>query len=124
MKLVGRFIDHNDKVEEGVLADSFRETAAAWEVRHLVQPQTDDESTVEPCILPQACFGVPYSICGCFGSQSPSLARRLFTTRRAVTESHLIPSPSIQHEEGTHPLEHNSVLLITNAWKRRKSTRS
>ncbi|KZT60550.1 hypothetical protein CALCODRAFT_480634 [Calocera cornea HHB12733] len=41
--LLGRVLDHEDKVEEGALSDGFDATARAWKAR----------------------FGVPYSFCGC-----------------------------------------------------------
>ncbi|KAJ7097655.1 hypothetical protein C8R44DRAFT_534953, partial [Mycena epipterygia] len=37
IKCVGRFIDHDNKVEESMLATSFKKTSHAWRDRYSVQ---------------------------------------------------------------------------------------
>ncbi|GAA5858863.1 hypothetical protein JCM8547_007131, partial [Rhodosporidiobolus lusitaniae] len=90
----GRFVDHDDKVEENALATSFDETARAWQMR----------------------FGVPYSTCGCPLPSQPFISRLVSKLGLASTSS--IPSaaltslsPSPDDADVTHASEHNSLVL-------------
>ncbi|KAG1754858.1 uncharacterized protein EDB91DRAFT_256703 [Suillus paluster] len=59
-RLVGRYVDHNDKVEEGRLSDAFDSTSRAWIAR----------------------YGVPYMQCGCPPPEDTigQKLRRIFST--------------------------------------------
>ncbi|GAA5856560.1 hypothetical protein JCM8547_005863 [Rhodosporidiobolus lusitaniae] len=86
---VGRFVDHDDKVEENALADSFERTAKAWQSR----------------------YGTPYSHCGCpVPSPPPSIARLSPSPSTSL-------SPEAEHDEqeATHPSDHNSLVLLNSA---------
>ncbi|GAA6028926.1 hypothetical protein JCM8097_001509 [Rhodosporidiobolus ruineniae] len=89
----GRFILHDDKVEENTLSNGFDITARAWQSR----------------------FGVPYSTCGCPLPSQPPLSRlgrvlgRGNSSFPASTLSAL--SPSLDDADVTHPSEHNSLVL-------------
>ncbi|KAG6917585.1 hypothetical protein DXG01_001933 [Tephrocybe rancida] len=95
MKFVGRYIDHNDRVEEGKLSTSFDVTCRAWEV----------------------CFNVPYMHCGC-PLPGTTIPQRLAHLRRTL---HLHPSKPHTHLEAperkdvcasTHPSEHDAVVYL------------
>lgn len=120
MKLLGRFVDHDDRVEEGVLSTSYDDTARAWQVCLPTHPPTHTNVS-----RTQTRFGVPYSTCGCPLPASRSTLYRIFnyspSTPRTTTSQlqSLLTGPSL---EGTHPSSHNSILLITDrsAQKNRK----
>ncbi|KAH7101531.1 hypothetical protein BKA62DRAFT_179183 [Auriculariales sp. MPI-PUGE-AT-0066] len=126
LSLLERQLDHNDKVEEGMLSNSFDLTAQAWQRR----------------------FGVPYSVCGCVAPSSESS-----TTRTMICGiKSLLPGGSSKKsdpaslqqpknkrpdlvtladgdEDATHPSEHNSVVVqatdqAAKQAARRKSTTS
>ncbi|BGP42345.1 hypothetical protein JCM10450v2_006438 [Rhodotorula kratochvilovae] len=95
----GRFIDHDDKVEENALATAFDVTARAWRTR----------------------FGVPYSTCGCPSPSAPPLSRLASKLR--------LSSPPVSHPfypagalsalggapgedaDATHASEHSALVL-------------
>ncbi|PPR07443.1 hypothetical protein CVT24_007709 [Panaeolus cyanescens] len=92
---VGRFIDHNDKVEGPHLSNAFDQTGFLWRNR----------------------FKVPYTFCGC-PTPTPNIGQRLSTliTRAdkrvsSPTYSYTI-TPPVQKSEATlatHPSDHNAV---------------
>ncbi|KAI5476686.1 hypothetical protein MNV49_007400 [Pseudohyphozyma bogoriensis] len=96
MKFVGRFIDHDDKVEESALSTSYDVTARAWKVR----------------------FGVPYSICGCPLPDEPVTKKFASKIGLAKKEGPLAPGPLIgatgddEDCDATHASEHNSVIIV------------
>ncbi|KAG6848011.1 hypothetical protein H0H93_004204 [Arthromyces matolae] len=87
---VGRYVDHDDKVEESVLSTSFDLTCRAWVDR----------------------YGVPYTHCGC---PPPGLKRKGHIARLKTTnKSSLTPPSSDDILAATHASEHNSVLVLAN----------
>ncbi|GAA5823935.1 hypothetical protein JCM11251_003351 [Rhodosporidiobolus azoricus] len=105
---VGRFVNHDDKVEEGKLSTSFDVTARAWQAR----------------------FGVPYSSCGCPLPSQPPLSRLAAKLNLNTQPSY--PSaalsqlhPSREDADATHASEHNSLVLPRHpdAMKKRKERR-
>ncbi|KAG5641124.1 hypothetical protein DXG03_005951 [Asterophora parasitica] len=106
MRHVGRFVDHDDKVEEHKLSSSFDLTSHAWESR----------------------FGVPYTHCGC-PAPNPTLSQRIksplksrlsFSSSSKSNSPHTHPHTHITHtpthaRASTHPSEHNAVVYLANA---------
>ncbi|GAA6024172.1 hypothetical protein JCM10207_005592 [Rhodosporidiobolus poonsookiae] len=93
---VGRFIDHDDKVEENALATAFDVTARAWQSR----------------------FGVPYSTCGCPPPPQPLTTRLgsklgLHSSPTApYVSGALVPhSAALEDADATHASEHNALVL-------------
>ncbi|GAA6053304.1 hypothetical protein JCM3770_006675 [Rhodotorula araucariae] len=94
--LTARFIDHDDKVEEGALATAFDVTARAWKSR----------------------FGVPYSTCGCPLPSAPPLSRLVSKLGLGPT-----PAPAAAYPpdalaaaddadaDATHASEHSALTL-------------
>ncbi|KAH7101530.1 hypothetical protein BKA62DRAFT_703261 [Auriculariales sp. MPI-PUGE-AT-0066] len=116
--LLRRQLDHDDKVEEGMLSNAFDLTAQAWQVSTCAS-------------FPLVAFGVPYSVCGCVAPSSESS-----TTRSMIRGlKSLLPGSSKQpdnpgtlqqqpknkrpdlvtladgDEDATHPSDHNSVVI-------------
>ncbi|SGY62709.1 BQ5605_C007g04725 [Microbotryum silenes-dioicae] len=95
---VGRFIDHDDKVEENTLSNAFDLTANAWQAR----------------------FGVPYSICGCPLPSEGTLQKlntKLFGStgkkRKGYTSTVILGlTSSTLDADATHPSEHNSIHIV------------
>lgn len=99
MELVGRYVNHDDKVEEDKLATSFDVTCRAWQDQ----------------------YGLPYMFCGC-ALPEESIGQRL---RRAFgclqvndgessdghNYSSLVPSAGVG-AAATHPSDHNAVFLM------------
>ncbi|GAA5910114.1 hypothetical protein JCM8208_000960 [Rhodotorula glutinis] len=102
----GRFIDHDDKVEEGALATGFDVTARAWKSR----------------------FGVPYSTCGCPLPSQPPLARlsaKLGLSSSSAPASYppgalITLAPSCDDADATHPSAHNALVLPNHPQAQRK----
>ncbi|GAA5823896.1 hypothetical protein JCM11251_003338 [Rhodosporidiobolus azoricus] len=103
VNFTGRFVDHNDKVEEGALSSAFTLTATEWQKR----------------------FGVPYTTCGCPLPPLPA-ERSLFgrLSRGSSTapppppasSANLLPHPSDPFaNQATHPSEHNALLLPSHS---------
>ncbi|KAI0683785.1 hypothetical protein BC835DRAFT_1422968 [Cytidiella melzeri] len=100
LKYVGRYIDHDDKVEESHLANSFDQTC-------MIQRQ----------------FGVPFTHCGCPTPVPDTGFKRLRTvvsslnmTRSAsVPILNLIPPDHPDALSATHASEHNAFLFATNS---------
>ncbi|GAA6009145.1 uncharacterized protein JCM10292_005336 [Rhodotorula paludigena] len=94
---VGRFVDHDDKVEENTLSNGFDKTAKAWRSR----------------------FGVPYSTCGCPLPSQPPLLRLARVAGLSASASPTAYPPgalttlsaSRDDADVTHPSEHNSLHL-------------
>ncbi|GAA5858901.1 hypothetical protein JCM8547_007148 [Rhodosporidiobolus lusitaniae] len=99
---LGRFVDHDDKVEENALACAYDSTAKAWVAR----------------------YGVPYFSCGCTNpNQAPALARLFGRSGAAVggsTSTHYpagtldSPSSSSAPNSATHASEHNALHLVSH----------
>ncbi|KAJ6606211.1 hypothetical protein DFH09DRAFT_1017165 [Mycena vulgaris] len=90
VKHVGRFIDHDDKVEESQLASSFDITCRAWKNR----------------------YGVQYTHCGCPlpGETIGQKLSRLVGS--ATSPSYLIPPDRSDLLAATHPSDHNAVFVF------------
>ncbi|KAG9113869.1 hypothetical protein FRC07_007714, partial [Ceratobasidium sp. 392] len=89
MRLFGRYMNHDDKVEEGKLASAFDETSRLWKSR----------------------FNGSYSNCGCISSQltlSPSSKLKFWKKTPSSSkngDADLAPA-------ATHPTDHNSMLTV------------
>ncbi|KAG8779145.1 hypothetical protein FRC12_024619 [Ceratobasidium sp. 428] len=89
MRLFGRYMNHEDKVEEGKLASAFDDTCRLWKSR----------------------FNETYSSCGCTSSQlslSPSSKLRFWKKTPGLNKTDnagLAPT-------ATHPADHNSILAL------------
>ncbi|KAI0954511.1 hypothetical protein AcW1_006386 [Taiwanofungus camphoratus] len=94
LKYVGRHIDHDDKVEETLLATSFDVTCRAWQQR----------------------FNVPYMHCGC-PLPGATIGERLGRLARLVRGAPHAPPASLQPPDyqgalaATHPSDHNAVRV-------------
>ncbi|KAF8076954.1 hypothetical protein FPV67DRAFT_440215 [Lyophyllum atratum] len=88
---VGRYIDHDDKVEEQTLASAFDITCRAWKDR----------------------FDLPYTHCGC-PLPGQTIGQRLSRLVVSYTQkpSYLVPPPREDLLAGTHPSDHNAVFLF------------
>ncbi|KAG1725508.1 hypothetical protein EDB19DRAFT_1883221, partial [Suillus lakei] len=104
LSLVGRYVDHDDKVEEGQLATSFDLTCRVWNDR----------------------YRVPYMHCGCPlpGDTIGQKLRRLLSSQ-ATTDVLLLP-PQSDARAATHPSDHNAVFALHNmsASLRRRENRT
>ncbi|KAG1834680.1 hypothetical protein EV424DRAFT_1531880 [Suillus variegatus] len=92
LSLVGRYVDHDDKIEEGHLATSFDLTCRAW----------NDH------------YHVPYMHCGCPlpGDTIGQKLRRLVSSQ---TTSNMLLLPSESDTcAATHPSDHNAVFVLNN----------
>ncbi|KZV87185.1 hypothetical protein EXIGLDRAFT_680177 [Exidia glandulosa HHB12029] len=110
--LVGRTPDHNDRVEENMLSDSFDQTAIAWLER----------------------YGVPYSLCGCVvptetrsvsqmlhrlskllpGQSSSQKGRNEGSTELGTPHCELV-STQESDAQATHPSDHNAVVIARSS---------
>ncbi|KAI6101714.1 hypothetical protein EV401DRAFT_1876405 [Pisolithus croceorrhizus] len=99
MELVGRYVNHDDKVEEDKLATSFDVTCRAWQDQ----------------------YGLPYMFCGC-ALPEESIGQRLRRafgclqvndgeSSRGHDYSSLVPSAGMG-AAATHPSDHNAVFLM------------
>ncbi|KAG2370303.1 hypothetical protein BDR07DRAFT_1265614 [Suillus spraguei] len=90
LSLVGRYVNHDDKVEEGQLATSFDLTCRAWNDR----------------------YRVPYMHCGCPlpGDTIGQKLRRLLSSR--PTDNVLLLPPKSDARAATHPSDHNAVFAL------------
>ncbi|KAG1765635.1 hypothetical protein EDD22DRAFT_774772 [Suillus occidentalis] len=90
LSLVGRYVDHDDKVEEGQLATSFDLTCRAWNDR----------------------YHVPYMHCGCPlpGDTIGQKLRRLLSSKANSTM--LLLPPKSDACAATHPSDHNAVFAL------------
>ncbi|KAH9832601.1 uncharacterized protein C8Q71DRAFT_777258 [Rhodofomes roseus] len=94
MEYVGRYIDHDDKVEENRLANAFDITCRVWQQR----------------------FGVPYSYCGCPlpGDSIGDKLQRLLRIAKPDKPSGLRPPAHPDIPPATHASEHNAVQVRLN----------
>ncbi|KZT63753.1 hypothetical protein DAEQUDRAFT_699761 [Daedalea quercina L-15889] len=96
MEYVGRYIDHDDKVEENHLSNAFDLTCTAWSKR----------------------FKVPYTHCGCplpgaaIGAHLQHLQRKFFES--GDEPSPLSPPSHADIPPATHASEHNAVHAHLN----------
>ncbi|KAG1876823.1 hypothetical protein C8R48DRAFT_591090 [Suillus tomentosus] len=92
LSLVGRYVDHDDKVEEGHLATSFDLTCRAW----------NDH------------YHVPYMHCGCPlpGDTIGQKLRRLISSQTTINM--LLLPPKSDTCAATHPSDHNAVFVLNN----------
>ncbi|GAA6028929.1 hypothetical protein JCM8097_001510 [Rhodosporidiobolus ruineniae] len=91
---LGRFCDHDDKVEENTLSTAFDVTARAWQSR----------------------FGVPYSTCGCLLPPQAPLSRLASKLNLSPNSSYPTAAlstltPAEDDADATHASEHNSLVL-------------
>lgn len=106
-RILGVVLNHDDKVEENTLSNGFDATAEAWRRR----------------------YGVPYSICGCVASAETTVSRtmRLAAAVLTVASSHNERPDLITTDEedadGTHPSEHNSILVNTPTASEKREAR-
>ncbi|KAH9044046.1 hypothetical protein EDB83DRAFT_2295197 [Lactarius deliciosus] len=93
---VGRYIDHDDKVEQLHLSDAFDATCRAWEKR----------------------YGIPYTQCGCPLTIRQKLARLvpLLGSKRSGSKHSLarLAPPADQSEilAASHPSDHDTVAVL------------
>ncbi|THU97514.1 hypothetical protein K435DRAFT_721816 [Dendrothele bispora CBS 962.96] len=91
--LLGKFLDHDDKVEEGRLALSFELTTKLWQDR----------------------FGLPYVYCGCpiSGETIGQKLTRIVGIQSSMKHRYLEPPAELpEARNGTHPSDHNSVYAL------------
>ncbi|KAG6334620.1 hypothetical protein ID866_4472 [Astraeus odoratus] len=97
LELIGRYVDHDDKVEEGVLSTSFDVTCRVWQER----------------------YGVPYMYCGC-PPPGETLGQRIRRTlsiahlkdKPATVDASLIPPEDTSARAATHPSDHNALPIM------------
>ncbi|QRW11330.1 dammaradiene synthase [Ceratobasidium sp. AG-Ba] len=113
LSILGKFVDHDDKIEENKLSDAYDQTAKYWEQR----------------------FGVPYHVCGCIHppprkSVDPVAAiSKIFKGKNKEapvftnTRPQLVPTHDCDAPI-THPSEHNAILVVGQGLsKSRRATR-
>ncbi|KAJ7598800.1 hypothetical protein C8J56DRAFT_1092684 [Mycena floridula] len=91
MNTIGRFLDHDDKVEESKLSTSFDLTCRAWQQR----------------------YNIRYTHCGCpvpGDTIGQKLSRILSRSGKTEPPNHLDPGHRPELLAGTHPSDHNSVF--------------
>ncbi|KAF8816814.1 hypothetical protein BYT27DRAFT_7333232 [Phlegmacium glaucopus] len=100
---VGRFVDHDDKVEGLQLSSAFDETCQAWKDR----------------------FHVQYSHCGCPipGDSIGQKLTRLINSFKLPSSSHLLPFNRTDLLSATHPSDHNAVHFQSKEERRKKHAR-
>ncbi|KAK7035892.1 hypothetical protein R3P38DRAFT_3484110 [Favolaschia claudopus] len=90
MRYVGRFVDHDDKVEESQLANAFDITCGAWKKR----------------------FGIQYTHCGC-PLPGDTVGQRLSRlVGHGSNPSYLVPPNRDDLLAATHPSDHNAVYAF------------
>ncbi|KAG5642977.1 hypothetical protein DXG03_001825 [Asterophora parasitica] len=97
-KYIGRFIDHDDKVEEDALATAFDITCRAWKDR----------------------FNIPYTHCGCPlpGQTVGQRLSRLVANYKKSDPSYLVPPAGREDlRAATHPSDHNAVFVLHHKQK-------
>ncbi|KAG8746355.1 hypothetical protein FRC10_005344 [Ceratobasidium sp. 414] len=87
MRLFGRYMNHDDKVEEGKLASAFDDTSRLWKSR----------------------FNENYSNCGCSSSQLTLSSPSKFKFWKKATNSNKNGDTDLA-PTATHPTDHNSML--------------
>ncbi|KAI6008032.1 hypothetical protein EDC04DRAFT_2777713 [Pisolithus marmoratus] len=99
MELVGRYVDHDDKVEENKLATSFDVTCRAWQNQ----------------------YGLPYIFCGC-ALPGETIGQRLGRAFGCLQVNDCEGSAGGNHSSlvpgagtgaaATHPSDHNAIFLM------------
>ncbi|KAK0530808.1 hypothetical protein OC835_003884 [Tilletia horrida] len=109
VRYVGRFINHDDKIEENTLSDAFERTAKLW----------------------QKTFDQPYSVCGCIhnkpcfskrmsralnssegeGSSSATGSGSGFLQRFRAASDKPRDQPESAFDDATHPSAHSAVFV-------------
>ncbi|KAF8886972.1 hypothetical protein BD779DRAFT_1673001 [Infundibulicybe gibba] len=121
MEYVGRFIDHDDKVEAGQLSSAFDITCRAWKAS-----QYQLLLTHYLTLSTQNKFNVEYTHCGCpLPGQTIGQKLSRLVNRYAINGSYLIPPAHDSLLAATHPSDHNAVLVAhhrgaISAQKRRR----
>ncbi|KAG8721756.1 hypothetical protein FRC09_007415 [Ceratobasidium sp. 395] len=101
LSLLGRFVDHDDKIEDNKLSDAYDQTAKYWEQR----------------------WGVPYHVCGCIHppprkSIDPvATLSKIFRGKNKAPQEFTNPQPPLVSTydcdaPNTHPSEHNAALVV------------
>lgn len=104
---VGRHVDHNDKIEEGVLSKAFEDTSKRWERR----------------------FNQKYTTCGCLISNLESdkgkkaFLSKVFSKARSSSERSSQHSEQEAFDDSTHPSAHNSVAISGTKWNENRKAR-
>ncbi|KAJ2921920.1 hypothetical protein H1R20_g15175, partial [Candolleomyces eurysporus] len=96
MNSLGRFIDHDDKVDIVSLSTAFDETYKAWTSR----------------------FGVSYTCCGCPPPSQDSLSERIKKGLPSKAQSNTILLDAIQDTAMTHASDHNGVQFTSSQNKK------
>ncbi|KAF9790368.1 hypothetical protein BJ322DRAFT_1168850 [Thelephora terrestris] len=103
---VGRFVNHDDNVEEGRLASSFEITCRLWRQR----------------------FGVPYTYCGCPlpGDTIGMKLGRLAGSFLSRKQTPVTPPNRDDSLLATHPSDHNAVYVqgVSHTGRERRAERS
>ncbi|KAF9459225.1 hypothetical protein BDZ94DRAFT_1055303 [Collybia nuda] len=91
MEYVGRFVDHEDKVDPNSLVSSFDDTCRAW----------------------KNIYGIQYGYCGCI-LPGETLKDKLshFLGNHTETPAHLIPIEREDILDATHGSDHNAVYPV------------
>ncbi|KAF9644170.1 hypothetical protein BDM02DRAFT_3175056, partial [Thelephora ganbajun] len=103
----GKFVNHDDQVEESHLSDGFDLTCRAWEARLSSR------------------FGIPYMHCGCplpgttVGQRLGKLSALIFSHRPRMDS----PMDREDCYSATHPSDHNSVFINSRIGKQRREVR-
>ncbi|KAG6915916.1 hypothetical protein DXG01_009286 [Tephrocybe rancida] len=94
---IGRYIDHDDKVEEQTLSSAFDLTCRAWKDR----------------------FNMPYTHCGC-PLPGTTIGQRIsrLVHNYGAQKSYLVPPAREDLLAATHPSDHNAVFV----WHRKHSS--
>ncbi|EIW76441.1 hypothetical protein CONPUDRAFT_158469 [Coniophora puteana RWD-64-598 SS2] len=92
IKYIKRYVDHNDKVEENRLANSFDVTCRVWQDK----------------------YHVPYMHCGCPlpGDTLGQKLKRLVNRHAPPEAEALLPTDTPLALAATHPSEHNAVFPL------------
>ncbi|KAF8548607.1 hypothetical protein OG21DRAFT_1422787 [Imleria badia] len=103
-QVVGRYIDHDDKVDEDHLATGFDITCRAWINR----------------------YGLPYTYCGCplpGTTLGQRLRNALSRSRNHMTNELDVLQPPLDAVAGTHASDHNAVYLNHKESERARARR-
>lgn len=90
--ILGKFLDHDDKVEKGDLKDAFQRTADVWMMR----------------------YGQPYSLCGCCRQPDSGISRITgsLKSKLNIGKDKARDDGNVQGRDGPdHPSAHNAVTI-------------
>ncbi|GAA6028970.1 hypothetical protein JCM8097_001531 [Rhodosporidiobolus ruineniae] len=98
----GRFVDHDDKVEENALSNAFKATAKAW----------------------QSKFGVPYSTCGCPLPFTPPVVKAFKSLRpfSSPSSTSTFSTPGAL-AAASHPSDHNALVVLSPSLQAQRKER-